>query len=327
MDTGTHFVVGLGLAGLAQLDPAVASESSLGAAVLLGTVLGSQAPDADTLTRLKGNAFYIRQHRGWSHSIPAMLLWTAGITGGLYAIFQPNNFWPLLYWVLLAVALHIFMDLFNTYGTQAWRPFSHKWVSWNIIHIFDPFIFLSHAAAVLLWTLKLIDPAVIFPLLYTVLIVYYIWRTFVHRQIGQQIRLMDHECNAGDRYLVIPTIHLYNWNIVKIQSSGGYRIGEWRSGKLQWIDRVNGASHPVAERSKDHPDVAALLAFTSYACPEVHTHRWGYEVRWIDVRYRHRKQYPFVAVVLFDHNNNVLDSYVGWMNEAKVGKKLRLDSY
>ncbi|GIQ68431.1 metal-dependent hydrolase [Xylanibacillus composti] len=327
MDTGTHFVVGLGLAGLAQIDPAVTGEAALGAAVLFGTVLGSQAPDADTLTRLRGNALYIRHHRGWSHSLPALLLWTAAISGGLYAIFQPDRFWPLLYWVLLSVALHIFMDLFNTYGTQALRPFSKKWISWNIIPIFDPIIFLSHAVAVLLWTLKLANPVVVFPLLYAFLALYYVWRVLVHRSVQRKIQSMDVKRNSKDRYLVIPTLHPYHWNVVKIEHNGDYQIGEWRSGKLQWIDRVSRSSHPTIELSKKHPDVAALLSFSTHACPEVHTHRWGHEVRWVDVRYRHRKQYPFVAVVLFDHDGNVLDSYVGWMNEEKVGKKLRLDSY
>lgn len=327
MDTGTHFVVGLGLAGLAQIDPAVTGEAALGAAVLFGTVLGSQAPDADTLTRLKSNALYVRQHRGWSHSLPALLLWTAGISGGLYAIFQPATFWPLLYWVFFSVVLHIFMDLFNTYGTQALRPFSKKWISWNIIPIFDPIIFLCHTVAILLWALGLVAPVILFPLLYALLILYYGWRTLTHWAVQRKIQEMDTEQAKKDRYLVIPTFHLHHWNVVKIQQDGNYRIGDWRSGKLQWMDRVNCSTHPAVEWSKQHSDVAALLAFSSYACPEVRAHRWGHEVRWIDVRYRHRKQYPFVAVVLFDHNGNALDSYVGWMNEAKVGKKLRLDSY
>jgi len=45
MDTGTHFAMGIGLFGLAHLDPAVASHPVTAQAVLLGTVLGSQAPD------------------------------------------------------------------------------------------------------------------------------------------------------------------------------------------------------------------------------------------------------------------------------------------
>lgn len=63
MDTATHFVMGLGLAGLSFVDPLVASNGTLAGAVMVATVLASQAPDADTALRLKDNAVYIRNHR------------------------------------------------------------------------------------------------------------------------------------------------------------------------------------------------------------------------------------------------------------------------
>ena len=83
MDTGTHLVFGLGLAGLAMTDPVVASNPPLFGAVLAGTIIGSQAPDLDGLLRLKSNALYIRNHRGISHSLPAVLIWTVLITAPL----------------------------------------------------------------------------------------------------------------------------------------------------------------------------------------------------------------------------------------------------
>lgn len=71
MDTGTHLVIGLGLAGLSQIDPSVSADSAATTAVFIGTVIGSQIPDVDGLLRFKGNATYIRNHRGRSHSLPA----------------------------------------------------------------------------------------------------------------------------------------------------------------------------------------------------------------------------------------------------------------
>ncbi|MFD2505844.1 metal-dependent hydrolase [Paenibacillus septentrionalis] len=53
MDSASHFVVGVGLAGLAQLDPVVHSNPALSTVVIIGTIIGSQAPDFDTITRLK----------------------------------------------------------------------------------------------------------------------------------------------------------------------------------------------------------------------------------------------------------------------------------
>jgi len=327
LDTGTHLVIGLGLAGLAQIDPVVASSSAMTTAVLIGTVAGSQIPDIDGLLRLKGNAAYIRNHRGRSHSLPALFVWTALITGaiGLFAHTLPLA--HLALWVGIAVCFHVFTDLFNTYGTQALRPFSEKWVSWNIIHIFDPFIFLSHLAALLMWSFRVAPPTVLFPTLYALLALYYIWRSIDHYLLEKGLRHKDAGYAPGDHYMLGTTLNLYVWNVVKRRQDGSFQLGELRNGKLKWVDTIRCVEHPAVEASKKHQDIQALLYFSSYACAEMKEHAWGYEVRWVDVRYRHRKQYPFIAVLLLDHNYETLDSYVGWVSDSRLGKKLRVDMH
>ena len=111
------------------------------AAVIAGTIIGSQAPDVDTVLKLRNNAVYIRHHRGITHSIPAVLLWPIVITGILSLIFQDANVFHLWLWTFLAVFLHVFVDIFNAYGTQALRPISKKWVAFGVINTFDPIIF------------------------------------------------------------------------------------------------------------------------------------------------------------------------------------------
>jgi inner membrane protein len=327
LDTGTHLVMGLGLAGLAYIDPVVAADSTVSTAVLIGTVLGSQAPDSDGLMRLKGNASYVRNHRGASHSLPAIALWTLFITGILALAFDNLPILHVGMWVLIAVCVHVFVDLFNTYGTQALRPFTSKWISWNIIHIFDPVIFVAHLIAIFAWAVHLADPAFIFPLLYMAIAVYYIWRSAVHYVLEKNLASKDPKFSEGDRYHLIPTIHLYSWNVVKRKQDGGFTLGELRNGMLQWIDEVYCADHHAVDISKQHPDVASFLYFSSFACAELKKHSWGYEVRWADVRYRHRKQYPFVAVLLLDKEYRPLDSYVGWLSGSKLEKKLRVNTY
>lgn len=327
MDSGTHLVVGLGLAGLAYVDPVVAADTSVATAVLIGTVLGSQAPDADTLLRFKSNASYIKHHRGTSHSLPALGIWTVLITFMLSLFFTNLPLLHVGFWVFIAVALHIFSDLFNTYGTQALRPFSSKWISWNIIHIFDPVIFVSHLIAIAIWALGLLNPALIFPVLYALLTGYYIWRTIYHRILENNIYKQDSSFTPGDQYMLIPTVNMFNWNVVKTSPNKIYTLGEYKSGQLKWIDHIKCADHPAIEASKTFPDIAALLYFSTHACAEVRNHKWGYEVRWMDVRYRHRKQYPFVGVLLLDHDLVPLSSYVGWLSEVRIEKKLRFHTY
>lgn len=326
MDTGTHFVIGLGLAGLAYIDPVVAADSTVATAVLIGTVLGSQAPDTDGLLRLRGNAVYIKNHRGLSHSLPAVALWTVAITLLLALIFPGL---PLLHvglWVFIAVGFHVFSDLFNTYGTQAARPFTEKWIGWNVIHIFDPIIFCSHLVAIFLWSVGLAEPAFLFSVLYLFLAFYYVWRTTIHYMLEKRLPRHDPLFVPGCRYYLIPTVSLYHWNIVRRNVDGSYRLGEWRNHQLSWIDEVHGDQHPAVEASRKQADIAAFLYYSSFALAEVRDHPGGYEVRWVDVRYRHRKQYPFIAVAVLDHQYRPIDSYVGWVSDSRLEKKLRASS-
>ena len=59
MDTGTHIVMGIALGGLAMIDPVVANHSVTATAVMAGTIIGSQAPDVDTVLKLRNKAMYI----------------------------------------------------------------------------------------------------------------------------------------------------------------------------------------------------------------------------------------------------------------------------
>lgn len=326
MDTGTHLVIGLGLAGLSQIDPFVSSSVSVSAAVMLGTVLGSQAPDADTLLRFRGNALYIKNHRGTSHSLPAIAIWTILITVLISLLFGNMPVLHLGLWVLAAVCFHVFTDLFNTYGTQAAKPFSSQWISWNIIHIFDPFIFFSHLLAIFLWAIHAAPPQFIFPVLYSLIALYYVWRTVHHFLLEQRMKIKDMDYQLGDKFYLIPTINLNVWNVVKRRHDGTFVIGELKYDSLRWLDRVSCACHPAVDASRSHPDIAAFLYFSSFACAEVKELPTGYEVRWADIRYRHRKQYPFIAVLRMDEKYTPLYSYVGWKSESRLEKKISANS-
>ncbi|MFD0617635.1 metal-dependent hydrolase [Paenibacillus sp. GCM10027629] len=328
MDTGTHLVMGLGIAGLSYIDPAVAADPALASAVFFGAVIAGQAPDFDGFLRLKSNTLYIRHHRGITHSLPFLLLWTVLITGifsflwgfawGSAAIFH------LGFWVLLSTCYHVFSDLFNTYGTQAARPFSSKWISWNIIHIFDPTIFTTHVIAIVLWAFGLAKPEVIFPILYGFIAIYYVWRTVVHWILERRLPEIDPDHAPGDTYIAIPTVSLTHWHIVKTRQDGCFILGHYDRTGLRFMETAECSNHAAVEGSRADPTVQSFLYLTNYACAEVREIRAGYIVRWSDVRYRHRKQYPFVAIVMMDREFKTIDSYVGWISDSQIQKKWSL---
>jgi len=327
MDSGTHLAFGLGLAGLAMTDPVLASDPNGPFAALVGTILGSQAPDFDGLLRFKSNADYIRHHRGLSHSLPFVAAWTAAIALLDALLFPTIPWWHLALWILLAVAVHVLADMFNSYGTMALWPFSRKRIRWNVIHIFDPVILALHLAAIVLWASGQADPRALFPVMYGLLILYYGWRTWTHRRVTRLVPRQDAGKKPGDRYTVLPAMPLNHWNVIRESEDGTYAVGEWDRGRLAWIDVLKCDRHPAAEASKRNKDVQALLNLTPFPCAQVKEKDWGYEVRWADIRYHYRRQYPFVAVVLMDADYKPLQSCVGWLSDERLERRLKMNSY
>lgn len=60
MDSATHVVMGVGLCGLATLDPVIADNQATFAAAAVGIMLGSQAPDLDTVLKMRNNAVILK---------------------------------------------------------------------------------------------------------------------------------------------------------------------------------------------------------------------------------------------------------------------------
>jgi inner membrane protein len=324
MDTGTHLAFGLGLGGLAMVDPVFSAHPYGSVAILIGTVVGSNAPDFDGLYRLKSNADYIKHHRGLSHSFPMIAVWTIAISGCLALLFQGIPWWHYLLWVLLSVVVHVLSDLFNSYGTQGFRPISQRWVAWNIINIFDPVIFCAHLLAILLWVFGAAAPQTIFPILYGGLAVYYVWRTIVHFGLTRHIPRQDSDYRPGDHYQIIPTVSLSQWSVVRQSQDGTYGVGVWEQDKLRWVDSVKCIDHPAIDASRSTLEVQAFLSIVPFPYGQTITHPWGYEVRWSDIRYRYRKQYPFVAIVHMDRSYSLMKSYVGWLNDKRIERRLQM---
>src|SRR5699024_9082685 len=186
MDTGIHIVMGIAIGGLSTLDPAVANDPLLFNAVLIGTLVGSQAPDFDTILKLKNNATYIRNHRGLTHSMPAVIFWGIFISSIIYLFTPDISFLHLWLWTFFAVIFHVFVDIFNAYGTQSIRPFSHKWVALGFINTFDPYIFFLHVAGIIAWILGA-EPGFTFLVVYGVIALYYVKRYFDKREIVKKV--------------------------------------------------------------------------------------------------------------------------------------------
>ncbi|MCT1905173.1 metal-dependent hydrolase [Oceanobacillus sojae] len=322
MDTGTHIVMGVALGGLATLDPTVQSNPALFHAVLVGTVVGSHAPDFDTIFKLKNNATYIRQHRGASHSLPAILMWSLLVSGAIYLFVPEVSYLTLWLWTLLAVSIHVFVDLFNAYGTQAFRPFTKKWIAKGFINTFDPYIFFLNVAGIIAWALGA-NPGYTWLIIYTVIVLYYIKRYMDKREIVQKIKeyFPDTEVVATS-----PTLKQNYWRVA-VTTSDRYYVGSVENRHIEIVDefyRVPLPDTDVIKAAKNDKNISSFLNFSPVYRWEINTDEDDVtEVRFIDLRYRSKGYYPFVAVVKLDKNLEVITSYTGWIfSEQKLQNKL-----
>lgn len=322
MDTGTHIVMGIALGGLATLDPVVSQDPTLQHAVLAGTIIGSNAPDFDTILKLRNNAVYLRHHRGITHSIPAVLLWPILISLAIYTIAPTLNVLHIWLWTFLAVFLHVFVDLFNAYGTQAFRPFSKKWVALGIINTFDPFIFFTHIGFIGLWLLGS-DPGPLFLTMYVIIIVYYLWRIYVHRLLINQVK---RKIDNAEEIIVSPTLNWNKW-LIAVKTKEKFYVAHANKMQISILDVYNRkpVPHtPVIDAAKKDTNLSAFLSFSPVYRWEIDELQNGYEVRFIDLRYRSKGHYPFVAVVKLNEDLRVIQSYTGWVySPERLKKKLK----
>ncbi|XKE95709.1 metal-dependent hydrolase [Metaplanococcus flavidus] len=321
MDTGTHLVMGIALGGLAMADPVVATDTVTMTAVIAGTIIGSQIPDVDTVLKLRDNAVYIRHHRGATHSIPAVLTWPLLLSSALWFIFPEVNLLHLWLWTFLAVVLHVFVDIFNSYGTQALRPFSNKWVALGVINTFDPIIFGAHVIALMIWAFGA-DPVWTISILYTVLVFYYISRFALQSAIKHAIR---NTVPGATEIFVAPTMRFFHWRIAADTDKHHY-VGRAYGRTINFYDKFMKKPLPESEliqTALKDKNLSAFVSFSPLYRWEINEYGDIYEVRLIDLRYRSNDYYPFVAVAHLDQDYNILNSYTGWIfSEDKLRKKL-----
>lgn len=323
MDTGTHVVMGFALGALATIDPVVAANPETAQSVMLGTILGSQAPDIDTILKFRNNAKYIRNHRGITHSIPAVLLWPLLITGAIHVFAPEANMLHLWIWTFIGVILHVFVDIFNAYGTQALRPFTKKWIALGVINTFDPFIFFVHIIGLIVWW-QGAHPGVTFLTVYLVLLVYYLLRFRMQRRVADAARELIPDVVD---IIISPTIYFKQWHLA-ITTKEHFYVARAVNEKIIIHDQYEKCPIPktaVIEAAKKDENLAAFLSFSPVYRWEIDKYTDHYEVRFIDLRYRSKGYYPFVAVVQLDFDLNIKSSYTGWIfSEEKLRKKLEI---
>lgn len=134
MDTITHTLFGLTLYG--AIDKGRFSKEKK-RAFLFTTIVGSQIPDIDVISRLwDTEGQYQMWHRGITHSIFMVPVW-AGIIALLCYLFWRVKDRRIFFMGALAVFIHNTSDLFNAWGTGYFEPVSNIRITFGTIPIID----------------------------------------------------------------------------------------------------------------------------------------------------------------------------------------------
>lgn len=318
MDTFSHIIMGLGLGALAQIDPLVADHSALSQAVVLGTVIGSNAPDFDFIYRVKGKGSYFRNHRAISHSFLALPLWSIVVSGIIYSFFPGSPFPHLFLWTLLAVILHVFFDLFNVHGTQILLPFSKKWIAFDSLPLVDPNSLLAHLLGFSL--LPFFEPGKVFLIIYIFIFLYLAVRT-LSTVITK--RNLNHHFRNSIRIKLNPRIFLFKWDII-IETKEDFLFGVFSEGSLK-IEHSFSKKIDFPElvsNSKSHPSVSDFLSSTHYAYPFVYARKNGYLIYWKDLRFRTNKFFPTLAIIFISSDFKIKNCFIGTVHSLKQYKQV-----
>ncbi|MCM2534188.1 metal-dependent hydrolase [Neobacillus pocheonensis] len=318
MDTFSHIFIGLGLGALAQIDPAVSENIPLTQAVVLGTVIGSNAPDFDFIYRFKGKGSYLRYHRGISHSLPALPIWGIVVSSLVYPFFPGTSYLHLFLWTFLAVMGHVFFDLFNVHGTQILLPFSRKWIAFDSIPLMDPYILMLHILGFSL--LPFFKTGLTFLIIYIFIFFYLTIRTL--STVLTKRHLQNHFWSA-ERIKLIPHMALFKWDII-IETREDFLFGVYSEDSLSIEHTLSKKIDfpALVSDSKNDQSVSDFLSCTNYAYPFVSKRKSGYFVYWKDLRFRTKKFFPYLAILFISSDFKSKNCYIGKVTSLKQYKKV-----
>jgi inner membrane protein len=151
MDPIAHTLVGAALA-----KTGLEKHSRFATAAL---VAGANLPDIDGVTYLVSGDLGLYFRRGWTHGVPAIVVWPFLLAGVLVLLdrvlgSRAARFRALLPLSALAVATHPALDWLNTYGLRWLMPLDGTWFYGDTLFIVDPWMWLALGGAVFLTTAR-----------------------------------------------------------------------------------------------------------------------------------------------------------------------------
>jgi inner membrane protein len=327
MDTVTHAVTGLALGALAQGISGTGNDQTH-TALMWAALVASQAPDFDVLVRLiGGKTSYLKYHRTFTHTLPIMII-SSGILTIFLKYFYPLAVWqPVFIWSLIAMLIHVLMDLTTSYGTKALWPLNKNMLALDWVMIVDPVILLILGGAVAVWYFNSLPTIPLFVTTFTITLIYIIIRGFLHKTLVESIqkRYTDGTCS------VIPTFSINNWNFViekeMTDNAKLFIVGSisLHPRKIVVEKEYTCTGSPQLSVAKQSNLGKTFVNFARHLAVWQQQGNNGTIITLADLRFRFGDKYPFAAHIGLNDNLQVTKESLSFSDEKMIKAAVKDD--
>lgn len=293
MDPITHSAIGLTVA------KAAGNPISLSDPATLCVLAGSVFPDIDILLQKKGDMYYLKNHRGATHSLVGTLISSAVIAAVACLIYGSPNYFTMFLWSLLGCCSHVLFDIFNSSGTKLLWPFTKKKFSLGMLITFDP-IFLVLLVGHIGFGRPLQD------IFLTVFLLHFAYRSFAWFLAFKRL-----EKNFGEYYgkiTIIPSLKgLYKWHFI-LEGDDHYVIGEkhFLRNKLVVVKTLKKSDDALTDNIMNSETGEFFKEFSPHFHVKCEKRNETKRYVFTDMRFIMRDRFMYRGVVETDKNNVIV---------------------
>ncbi len=316
MDPLTHGMIGLALSTFSGQSVSISNPIALGCAI------GAMIPDIDSVIRLYANdATYLKQHRGFSHSLPMLFVFSAVVATAVaffakvpitqifetiqFAdLFRPDHFAAIWLWSFLGALSHTVFDMLNSYGAMLLR----KKRKLNLLTLYDPVIAILGIGLIfqrqINWEWNLVA-----------VLLFSLYMLFRHRfRKHAAVDLSTHSDFVGEiqHIAVLPALTaFYRWDFIVTTDAYTYvgKYNQWSKG-VRVIERFD-AQCPQHRETFDQTALGEYFNDFSPYLHVVHAQEGNaVTMRVIDLRYYVRNRFLHQATLVVDKRSGKIHQSV-----------------
>lgn len=302
MDSLSHALVGVAVAGLSGHQPALADP------IYIAAVLGAQAPDFDIIALARGNVAYLRQHRAFSHSLPGVALWSAAIAVAIHFFMPAATTAQIFLWAFAGGLSHTLLDYFNSHGVAILWPFRRERKSYPLLNVVDPVLLLI-MLSMYIYRMPMLHVSLA---TFTAVAVYIIGRYLLRRRATARLA-----GRFGSQFVrriwVMPSLdRLFYWDFVLETDRRciNGRLGAWYPLLEIKADLPRSHSSPLATEARKTTLGEFFSTFTPFSYFEERAGDNTPVVNIYDLRYHSGGNFVHSATIFFTADNTPGEAYI-----------------